>query len=193
MKNRFGITLLLPLAAFCLHGQTYANDTAKSSSRYEGTSLCDAGDEIFSSCPTEKGKIISICGTAHKTPFVLYMIYGTKDKKIVSSPRKGKFPLSFDQIESYGSALHFSENGKQYIVYRTTGLRGDFEKRGFIERTVPDISTKEYSIIDDDVCKINPVTSKNILKSENYIVKARTSSTDNFDYDDRLTDLINEQ
>ena len=199
MKNSFRIIFLrsltiLPMAAFCLHGQAYADDTAaKNTSKYEGQSLCDAGDEIYLSCPTRAGKIISSCGTTKQKPGLMYLVYGTPEKIDVSSPRTGEFPLKRSQISMAGAAWYFSENGKYYIQYAILGLSSSFAREGFII-----LNSYNHKVMAHDLCKTHFKVSSRVDNSNKYIDRQYKSPSHNddidgkydFDLDDFITDTV---
>ena len=162
MKKVFRTTFLhtlavLPLAAFCLHGQAIA-EPKNTASKYEGQSLCDAGDDIDRSCFTHAGKILSICGTTKQTLNIMYMVYGTPEHISISSPRTGEFPLRIASSD-LERVFYFTENGKKhfaYIVYDDADdgmpLTGD----GLITQ-----DTSNHNIDDYDFCTMESIFTKN--------------------------------
>ena len=155
MKTIFRTTLLhtlamLPLTAFCLHGQADANETTKSAGKYEGASLCDAGDEVYNSCITNTGKNLSIC-TTKQNPATAYIVYGTPENISLASPKTGEFPLKYISLKP-GHVFYFTENGKQhiaYMVYEDTddGKGRPLEGDGLITR-----DASNHQIISRDFC-----------------------------------------
>ena len=170
MKKIFRTTLLrslvmLPLTAFCLHGQAYADNTAKSSSKYEGSSLCDAGDEIYNSCTTNTGKTLSIC-TTKQNPTITYIVYGTPENISISSPKTGEFPLQYIALKA-GHVFYFTENGQQHIAYmvfdNSNKLARPLEGDGLITRNAAD-----HHIISHNFCAKEIESTDNFDRTRNY-------------------------
>ena len=107
--------VLLFLAAFYLSGQSGAN-TGNDSGKFAGQTLCDAGDDVENSCTTHTGKNLSVCGSRKKNPYIMYMVYGSHDNVIVSSPREGKFPLKHLYVDNE-IFYFFKKDGVNYISY----------------------------------------------------------------------------
>lgn len=114
--NMLRFLFLLPLAAFYLSGQSGA-ETGNNGGRYEGQTLCDAGDDVESSCTTHTGKNLSVCGSRKKNPYIMYMVYGSHDDVIVSSPKEGEFPLKHIFTEDDNIVYFFKKGGISYISY----------------------------------------------------------------------------
>ena len=191
MKNSFKTTFLhsltlLLLAAFCLHGQAYADDTARSSSKYEGTSLCDAGDEIYQACTTQSGKTLSICSTTKQKSNIMYLVYGTPGRILVSSPKIGDLPLKYSHMGMADYSFYFTDNENYYIQYETSDVRDSFDQSGFI---IEDKS--DHKVIINDMCKNDLNISKIYNNSNNYIDRQRKSSSYNNNIDGNYYDLLN--
>ena len=174
--NMLRFLVLLPMAAFCLSGQSGA-DTGSNTGKYEGQTLCDAGDDVESSCTTHVGKNLSICGARKQNPYVMYMVYGTPEKIKVSSPREGEFPLRLASTggefpKEMGLIFYFTENGKEYLAYSVSDdhdSQNGMEGQGLIVRNV-----RDHRIIDHDFC-VEDVKSKDEKDAEeriaNYLIR----------------------
>ena len=113
--------VLLFLAAFYLSGQSGAN-TGNDTAKYEGQTLCDAGDDVDMSCTTNTGKNLSVCGARKQNPYIMYMVYGSNGDINLTSPRSGKFPLRQitlpeDLPKEMGGTYYFEKDGKRYFIY----------------------------------------------------------------------------
>ena len=185
MKKIFKATFLhtlamLPLAAFCLHGQAIA-EPKNTASRYEGQSLCDAGDDIYTSCPTHTGKILSICGTTKQAPNIMYVVYGTPKNISLTSPKVGTLPLRIIFLKP-GKIFYFTENGKQHIAYAVYADSDDdmpLEGNGLITQRSSDhqITNRDFcvkeTIFTNDRARLNDYQDRE-EKDPSHISKAST-------------------
>lgn len=141
--------VLLFLAAFYLSGQSGAN-TGNDSGKYEGQTLCDAGDDVENSCTTHTGKNLSVCGSRKKNPYIMYMVYGSRDDIIVSSPKEGRFPLKYIFTED-DNLVYFFKNGEinyiSYAVFDDSDPENELKGVGFIS-----INSQNNRIVSHDFC-----------------------------------------
>ena len=163
-----------------LYEQTYAN-----TSKYEGMSLCNAGDEIYQACTTQSGKILSVCGTTGQNSGLMYLVYGTSEKILVSSPKTGEFPLKYSHMGMADYSFYFTDNGKYYIQYEASDVRGPFDQSGFIIENKPD-----HKVIIHDLCKSDLKTSEKYQNSNSYINRQRKIPSYNNNIDGNYYELL---
>ena len=147
--NMLRFLVLLPMAAFCLSGQSGA-DTGSNTGKYEGQTLCDAGDDVEISCTTHTGKNLSVCGSRKKNSYIMYMVYGSHDNVIVSSPQEGNFPLKHIFTED-DNIIYFFKRGEinyiSYMVFDDSDPENEMKGKGFMA-----VNSHNSKIVSHDFC-----------------------------------------
>ncbi|WP_182041372.1 hypothetical protein [Bombella mellum] len=173
--NMLRFLVLFPMAAIYLSGQSGA-DTGSSTGKYEGQTLCDAGDDVELSCTTQAGRNLSICGAKKQNPYVMYIAYGTPGNVSITSPRSGVFPLRYVSTGEFpkemGLIRFFNKDKDQYLAYSVSDYSDPdnvLHGYGLIIRNVGD-----HEIVSHDFC-LKDVGQKDSKGSEerisNYSVK----------------------